>query len=424
MRRLLFCIALFSTLATAQAPPPSQPLAFGWKLISGCTLKASGEAISSAKDPTIAAAPWIKAQAPGTVLGSQVTAGIFPDPYHGMNLRSIPGTDYPLGKIYGYLPMPESSPYHCPWWYRLEFSAQKKPARLTWLHFNGINYRANLWLNGKQIASTKEIEGAFRSYDFNITEALSNSGENTLALEVFAQTEKDLGIDFLDWNPAPADKSMGLWRDVSLTHSGPVTLRNAAVFTHFPDDTLNEADLTIVADAANHTDHHITTTIHAEIAGHTLTQTITLNANQSTVIRFTSDQYPQLHWMHPPLWWPYQYGEPHLEKLTLSAAVNSLISDRQATTFGIREIDSFLNADGARQFRINHRNILIRGAGWNPDLLYREPEERLRTELSYVRDMHLNTIRLEGKLGTDALFRLADEMGIFIFPGWQCCDYW
>jgi exo-1,4-beta-D-glucosaminidase len=411
-------------VASSQTAASVQPLNTGWKLISGCTLQASGEAISSTSDHAVNSASWINAQVPGTVLGSQVAAGIFPDPYHGMNLRNIPGTDYPITKIYGYLPMPESSPYHCPWWYRVQFSARKEPGHLTWLHFNGINYRANLWLNGKQLASTHEIEGVFRSYDFNITDALHSDGKNTLAIQVFAQTEKDLGIDFLDWNPAPADKSMGLWRDVSLARSGSVTLRNPAIFTHFSDDSLSEADLTIVADIANHADRPVTTTVTATIAGHTLTQPLTLSANQSTTVRFTPDHYPQLRWQHPPLWWPWQYGEPHLETLTLTAHIGNILSDRQTTDFGIREIDSFLNPDGARQFRINHRNILIRGAGWNPDLLYREPEDRLRSELEYVRDMHLNTIRLEGKLGSDALFHLADRMGIFILPGWQCCDYW
>lgn len=418
---LLSCAILH---AQASPEPFTKPLDTGWKLISGCTLHASGEAISSTSDPTINSAPWIKAQVPGTILGSQVAAGIYPDPYHGMNLRNIPGTDYPIGKIYGYLRIPENSPYHCPWWYRLAFSAHKEPGRLTWLHFNGINYRANLWLNGKQIATTSEIEGAFRSYDLDITDLLRTDDKNILAIEVFAQTEKDLGVDFLDWNPAPADKNMGLWRDVSLANTGPLTLRNPAVFTHFSNDTLSEADLTIVADAANHTNHPITATIKASIASQTLSQLITLAAHESTIVRFTPDSYPQLRWHNPPLWWPYQYGEPHLEKMSLTAAINNTISDRQTIPFGIREIDSFLNPDGARQFRINHRNILIRGAGWTPDLLYREPEDRLRTELSYVRDMHLNTIRLEGKLGTDTLFRLADEMGILVLPGWQCCDYW
>ena len=83
-----------------------------------------------------------------------------------------------------------------------------------------------------------------------------------------------------------------------------------------------------------------------------------------------------------------------------------------------------LNEKGFLQFRINHRNILIRGGGWDPDLFYREPRERLRQELAYVKHMNLNTIRLEGKLGSEDMFDLADEMGILIMPGWQCCDFW
>ena len=50
-----------------------------------------------------------------------------------------------------------------------------------------------------------------------------------LAVQVFAPTEHDLAITFVDWNPAPPDKNMGLWRDVYVTTSGPVALRYPTV---------------------------------------------------------------------------------------------------------------------------------------------------------------------------------------------------
>ena len=108
----------------------------------------------------------------------------------------------------------------------------------------------------------------------------------------------------------------------------------------------------------------------------------------------------------------------------MAVEVNGVESDAQSIRFGIREAQASLNDQGFLQFRINHRNILIRGGGWNPDMFYREPRERLRQELEYVKHMNLNTMRLEGKLGSEELFELADEMGILVMPGWQCCDFW
>ena len=248
--------------------------------------------------------------------------------------------------------------------------------------------------------------------------------KNVIAVETFAQTENDLGINFVDWNPAPADKSMGLWRDVYLEQSGPVTLRNPEVTTHFENDDLRVADLTVIADLANNTDHPVKTKVRGIIGTIGFEQAVELAAGEKRVIRFTPDEFPQLRVRNPKVWWPYQYGTPNLETLELVAMVGVNKSDEQSIRFGIREVQGELNEKGFRQFKINRRNILIRGGGWAPDMFYREPKERLRQELEYVKHMNLNTIRLEGKLGSDEMFDLADQMGILIMAGWCCCDHW
>jgi exo-1,4-beta-D-glucosaminidase len=417
----LVCFVLCVAGMAAAQPPNSNMAALKWKLQSGCIVHASGDLISS---PAYHPEAWIEALVPGTVLGSQVEAGIFPDPFFGMNLRKVPGTDYPIRKIFGYLPMSADSPYRCPWWYRTEFVLPPTLHSKTWVHFNGINYRANIWVNGKRVAVSDQIAGAFRSYDFDISKEVVRGRNNSIAVEVFAQTENDLGIDFLDWNPAPADKSLGLWRSVSLLSSGPVTLRYPAVSTHFTTDDLSEAELHIVVDAINSTDHPIHVRVTANLGAVHIHQSIELAAHETRAMHFEPESFPALRVKHPDLWWPYQYGEPHLQHIHLTAEVDGHESDTKTATFGIREITAALNQDRFLQFQINRRNILIRGGGWAPDLFYREPRNRLRQELDYVRDMHLNTIRLEGKLGSDDLFELADQMGILIMAGWQCCDAW
>ncbi len=361
---------------------------------------------------------------PGTVLGSQVADGVFPDPYFGMNLRKIPGTDYPITKIFGYLPMSADSPYRCSWWYRVEFRARPEMGDVRTLHFDGINYRANIWLNGKKIASSDEVAGAFRAYDIDATADLSATGLNALAVEVFAQTENDLGIDFLDWNPAPADKSLGLWRGVSLVSTGPVSVAYPFVSTHFTKSDLSEAALRLGADLRNHSDHTVKATLKLSLGPIRLGKQVELAARETKSVVVTPDEFPQLVWQDPPIWWPRQYGEPRLEELRASVAVEGVESDEESVRVGIREATSFLNPLGFRQFQINGKNILVKGGGWTPNLFYREPEKRLRQELTYVRDMGLNTIRLEGKMGSDELFDLADQMGILVMAGWQCCDYW
>jgi exo-1,4-beta-D-glucosaminidase len=393
----------------------------GWQLHSACGANFDGAGLSTRSfRPN---STWITTTVPSTVLAAQLAAGQFRDPFFGMNLRSIPGTDYPVGKIFANLPMSEGSPYHCSWWYRKEFSARQLAGHKTWLRFEGINYRANIWLNGKKLADEHQVVGAYRSYEFDISDALL-PGKNVLAVETFAPTENDLGINFVDWNHAPADKSMGIWREVYLDESGPVTLRNPYVITHFMDDELSAADLTVVADLSNATDHPVKTVVSAKLRGADVEQEVELAPKETRVVRFAAPNYTQLHIKNPSVWWPSQYGTPHLETLSMRATVEGKVSSTRSIRFGIREVQGDVNSEGHRQFRINRKNILIRGAGWSPDLFYREPKKRLQQELAYVRHMGLNTVRLEGKLGREDLFDLADQMGILVMAGWCCCDHW
>ena len=102
----------------------------------------------------------------------------------------------------------------------------------------------------------------------------------------------------------------------------------------------------------------------------------------------------------------------------------SATSDRSETEFGIREVTSERNASGGRAFHVNGKNILIRGGGWSPDMMLREDSQRLHDEFRYVKDMGLNTVRLEGKLETQEFFDIADHEGILVMAGWCCCDFW
>jgi exo-1,4-beta-D-glucosaminidase len=44
--------------------------------------------------------------------------------------------------------------------------------------------------------------------------------------------------------------------------------------------------------------------------------------------------------------------------------------------------------------------------------------------MQYALDMHLNTLRLEGKLEDDAFWERADSLGLLVMAGWPCCTIW
>jgi exo-1,4-beta-D-glucosaminidase len=393
-----------------------------WMLQSSCKVAAKGAQISA---PGFRTDGWHATSVPSTVVAALVTDKTFPDPYFGENLRSIPGTTYPIGTMFSVRPMAKDSPFRCSWWYRTEFRAPDGfDGQHVWLNFAGINNRANIWLNGRQIAGERDVAGAYRTYEFDITALAARDRPNVLAVETVAQTEKDLGVNWVDWNPTPPDKDMGLWREVSLRATGPVEIRYPAVTTHFPTASLDEADLTVKAELRNAGATPVTGTLEAGLEGHQIRQDVTLNAGESRTIRFAPDSFPALRIQNPELWWPHQMGAPTLHSLSLRFLLGDRASDSASIRYGIREVTSEVDPRGHLLFRVNGKRILIRGGGWASDMLLRQSPERLKTEFRYVRDLNLNTIRLEGQMESDAFFDLADEQGILVLAGWGCCDYW
>ena len=409
------------TAETSAEQPAKLFLHKNWQVQSSCESKATGEQISQAG---FAAGAWHHSDIPATVVGVLVTDKTYPDPNYGLNLKSFPGMNYSSKNLFANQDVPKDSPFHCSWWFRTEFNLPAEDANKTnWLHFLGINYRANLWLNGQKIADAKDLAGMFRTFEFNVSEYLHPGEANALAVEVFAPEKNDLALTWVDWNPTPPDKDMGIWKEVFLTSSGPVALRNPFVSSTL-DSEYKTAFLSVSAELRNDTNHEVKGVLRAEIDGVQVSQPVQLLARETKTARFAPQEFPQLKLEHPRLWWPYQMGEPHLYTAQLSLETDGKVSDSAVFTFGIREVTSELTAQGHRLFKINGRKVLIRGAAWAPDLLLRWSSERLDTDLNYVRDMNMNSIRLEGRIDREELFAKADRLGILMMPGWTCCDAW
>jgi exo-1,4-beta-D-glucosaminidase len=422
-------VLLFSVLTLAQAAKPygsetgaRVTLADGWALQSSAKVDQKGDEISS---PKFEPKGWHVVSVPTTVVAALVKAKVYPDPTYGTNLRQFPGVAYPIGGNFSNLPMPADSPFAPPWWYRKDFTIPAADKGKTlWLNFRGLNYRANIWLNGKQIGNSNDVAGAWRTYEFNITDTAKTGAANVLAVEVFAPTETDLSITFVDWNPQPPDKNMGLWREVYVATSGPVAVRHPAVFSTLEGPDNQTAHLTVAAVLQNATNQVMKGTMKGRIETTAFEQEVELGAGESKEVVFDLAKFSQLNFSNPRLWWPAQMGTPNLYPLSLTFEIGGQVSDRSEIHFGIREITSEVTSNKGRLFSINGKKILIRGGGWTPDMMLRENSQRLDDEFRYVRDMGLNTVRLEGKLETEEFFEEADKLGILVMAGWCCCDAW
>jgi exo-1,4-beta-D-glucosaminidase len=429
--RISFLLVLMFILSggTVRAASPSQGsgasgilLRENWAIQSSDEVRETGAAIST---PGFKAREWYRATVPTTVFSALVEQHVYLDPYVGMNLRTAPGTTYPIYGNFSSYPMPPGSPFRHSWWYRTEFQIPADyRGKTLWLGFDGVTYRANVWMNGHQIASADKLAGTWRVFEFDVTATARPGEKNSLAVEVFPPQPDDLAITLVDWAPMPPDKEMGLWRDVHITATGPVALRYPAVLTKLNLPSTDQAQLTVRAELKNASGSAIEGVLKGKIENIQFAQPVRLGPGQTQVVRFTPEKFPQLRLTNPRLWWPAQLGSQNLYPLDLQFEVGGQVSDSSHIRFGIRQVTSEIDGQGHRLYRINGQNILIRGAGYSMDLLMRSSPERQEAQLNYVRDLNLNTVRLEGKLEDDHFFDLSDQLGILVMPGWCCCDHW
>jgi exo-1,4-beta-D-glucosaminidase len=189
--------------------------------------------------------------------------------------------------------------------------------------------------------------------------------------------------------------------------------------------TLKEATLTITADLVNHEARTTSGEVTGDIGAIHFKLAYTLHPRERKAITFSADQQPNLRIQNPRLWWPVNLGEPELYTLKLEAHEGQGTSDAVSTTFGIRQVATYLNEHGHRGFIVNGRKVLIRGGGWVDDLFLREETKNLEAQFRHVKQMNLNTVRLEGFWGSSQkLYDLADRMGLLVIVGMSCQWEW
>src|SRR5258708_10219351 len=382
----------------AGADPARTYLHNNWQIQSSCEVKATGEQIDYYGYES---RYWYRADEPTAVVGALIADKTYHDPFWAKNLRDYPGT-FPSNKqLFANNDMPARSPFRCSWWYRTEFDLpanyQNKKA---WLNFLGSNYRANLWVNGKKVADKADVAGAYRTFEFNVIDFVRPGGRNAIAVEVFAPQKDDLEITWVDWNPTPPDKMMGVWREVFLTQSGEMSLRKPFVASKLGLD-YKTAKLAVSAELRNNSSAPVKGVLHVQLQGFELLQSVGLAGGEARIVKFSPTQFPKLKLQHPQLWWPYQMGAPSLQTARLVVEIGRNVSDQADVTFGIREGTSAFTPQGHRLFKLNGRKVLIRGAAWDEDMVLRWSSARLDADPAYVPDMGLNTIRLQGHLHSD-----------------------
>ena len=384
MKKLLIMTML---MAAMQVNASEQVLSDGWKVQSSATKKT------------------YNAQVPSTVMGTLTQNGLYKGILEGVAYKQY-----------------DTKPFDCSWWYRRDFALKDlSPKEHVLLVFDGICYRANVYVNGTLVASRDTLCGSFRRHVLDITSVAK--AKNKLAVEVFRAQPGDPNIGFVDWNPRPLDESMGLFREVRIIRTGDVAIGEGSVESKIDLKTLKEAWLTVRATLRNLSDQTVKGEVRGKFDGREFSAPVTLAPRE--VRDFSVSDLEALHVKNPRLWWCHNMGKPELYDMTLEFVIDGVVSDDEQLTFGIREIKDYHTSEGYRGFILNGKHVLIRGAGWTDDIFLRDTPESNEVQVRYVRDMNLNCIRFENVWGTSQnIYNLCDRYGLLVLTGWSCQWEW
>jgi exo-1,4-beta-D-glucosaminidase len=440
---MLVFISFKTNLLYASSRSPQRiELIKNWKLISSKDIKTDGAAISVSSYNDDCWYPIYRM--PATVLEILQEDSVYTNLYIGKNL---------LEKV------PQDL-YKQDWWYRTTFNAPSN--EFYTIEFPGINYRAEVWLNGEKIADNKQIVGMYAAHELNVTPWIKRGSLNVLAVKVTPEQLiqdvngvelADSWFDWLNWkylgykgpkekNPWMGvsfvpDRNAGIWKPVYLRATGSVSVNNALV-----NSKLSLADsiarLTVFVNLHNLSTQQVIGTLKGTISRKGkpsiyVEQSVTLSPDEKQEIKFTPEKYKELIVSHPDLWWPYTMGMPALYSLHLEFVQNETLSDSTHIRFGIRSIKQYRDKDdtfpdmgkgGNFYLKVNGRDFLVRGGDYTPDILYRYDPEREADILRYVKNLGINFLRWESKISSEHIIELADEEGIPLMFGWMCCNQW
>ena len=370
--------------AAPQAPVAVEPLAgkdepsedgasltlrHAWQMADAATVKDGGSSISAGSYDS---SKWMRATVPGTVLTTLIDRGVYPNPDYGLNNLAIP-----------------ESLSRKSFWFRTQFTVPSvMHGRQMHLTFDGINYRATVWLNGTPIG---EVVGAFRKKSFNVTANVKQGASNTLAVlieppphggiaheqSLIAGSGDNGGVMMLDgptfgategwdWIPGIRDRNMGLWQDVVLTASGAVRIDVPQIITKVSLPDARQAQLTVRVPLANATTSAVRGTLAIDFDDVHLSKAVTVLPG-GAMVEFAPKEFSQLVIDHPRLWWPNGYGAPELHTMNLVFKAGAKVSDSRKERFGIREltyeISAFDRSGHVRRVEVEPTEAELLGSG-------------------------------------------------------------
>jgi len=424
--KILYIIALVLVVnLNSSAQKQEILLNKNWKAKRATEVPADGTVISSSDFQFY---DWMDAVVPGTVLTTLLHNRKVPDPFFGLNNELIPDI-YDTG-----------AEYYTFWFQNTFLLPELEEGQQAWLKFRGINYAANVFLNGKRV-NRDTHKGMFLREKYRITNLISESGTNNLAVKVeppipVGQANGGQGGDGTiarsvtqqytpgwDWVQPVRDRNTGIWDKVAVEITGPVDIRDPHVKTRVPGKRIpgeqqEPAFIEISTDLVNPTSTKQEGILTAKIGGEEWKKSVSIEAGETLQVAFAEIKID-----NPELWWPNGMGNQALYQLEFKLELGNTISDAETIEFGIRETGTYFDEEvGGRVFLVNGQKVFIKGGNWiSSDAMLRLTPERYEAEVKMHAQMNMNMIRIWGGSITERpeFYAACDKYGLLV---WQ--DLW
>ena len=364
---------------------------------------------------------WLPAVVPGTVLWSYQEAGAVPDLRYSDNVHDISNSYFRSNFVY-----------------RGVMTAPDKLGDKVWLNFDGINWKADVRLNGVELG---HIAGAFTDARFDVTDIV-RPGSNEVEARIHIQDHPGVGRSNTmkrnainggvlgadnptfhasigwDWIPSVPGREIGIWNDLYFSTTGVVTIEDPFVRStlNLPDTTRAEVSLQALLrnNGAEAVDVILRTTVKHDGEGPESETTLRLEAGESRLVALEHEVD------NPALWWPNGYGEQNLYDVRLEAEVAGAVSDSREFKAGIRQF-TYDTSDGRLTAFCNGHRVTGKGGNWG----FSEVNLRFRAKeyddaVRYHARQNFTMIRnWVGQTPDDEFYQACDKYGIMV---WQ--DFW
>ena len=325
-------------------------------------------------------------------------------------------------------------------WYQYRFNpkgdVQHKVVKLV---FDGIDYAADVWLNGHYLGFH---EGYFQPFSFIVTDYLKPGQINQLTVKVNSPRE----LEQTDWSlhkrlikgifahhdarPGGAwttrsqdDNTGGIWAPVHFQISEQVTIDAVNITPHVDvqqDQAIAEVNLTVTVppstlatDSAQELPKQIQATLQlvpenfSGRAGKKIITPLQLHPGENQVS-------VQINQPSPHLWWTWEHGKPDLYRLEVQLANGSQILDRHREVFGFRSIE-YEPQD--KVWLLNGRRMFVRGTNYiATQWLSEMTDQKYQRDIDLIKKANINAVRVHGHITAQPFYELCDRAGLLI---WQ-----